>query len=131
MRVMVLVKATEASEACQLPSPELLAEMGAYNEELIAAGIMRDGGGLRPTHHGRRVALDNDDRPVRTGPFPRSESLVSGFWIWEVRDMDEALAWARRCPTSPQGPHELELRPYFQPKDYAPPRVAQPQAAEE
>lgn len=121
MRVMVIVKATEGSEAGQMPGADLIARMGAFNEELVAAGIMRDGGGLRPTRDACRVALAQPGCPVTEGPFPRSESLASGFWIWEVADMAEAKDWARRCPTSEHGPHELELRPLFAPEDYAQP----------
>ena len=117
MRMMVLVKATEASEAGRMPTPEFLETMGAYNRELVEAGIMRDGAGLRPTRDARRVDLRGEGGTA-DGPFPAEEGPVSGFWMWEVADMEEATAWARRCPTSPAGPHALELRPLYEPQDY-------------
>lgn len=118
MRVMVLVKATPESEAGLLPATDLLEAMGRYNQELIDAGIMRAGEGLRPSPEGKRVIFDGESRIVRDGPFEATSELVAGFWLWEVKDMDEALAWARRCPnTMPEG-GELEIRPLFEAEDF-------------
>ena len=103
MRVMVLVKATEESEAGIMPSTELLSAMGKYNEELIAAGIMQAGEGLKPSSEGKRVAFDGPGRTVIDGPFAATRELVAGFWLWQVRDMAEAVEWARRCPNPMPG----------------------------
>lgn len=118
MRVMVLVKATADSERGDMPSAELMAAMGRFNEELIAAGIMADGGGLKPTSQGRRIAFDGADRRVIEGPFGETNELVAGFWIWNVKDLDEAVAWARRCPNPMPGPSELEIRPFYEEADF-------------
>lgn len=114
MRVFVFVKATEESERGALPSPELIEAMGKYNEELINAGVMVGGDGLKPSSQGKRMAFDGDSRTVIDGPFAETRELVAGLWIWEVKDMDEALAWARRCPNPMSGPSELELRPVIE-----------------
>ncbi len=111
MRVIVFVKATEDSEASALPSPELIEAMGKYNEELINAGIMVGGDGLKASKFGKRIAFDGASRTVTDGPFAETRELVAGFWIWEVKDMDEAVEWAKRCPNPMPGPSELELRP--------------------
>jgi hypothetical protein len=111
MRVIVFVKATEDSEAGALPSPELIEAMGRYNEELIEAGIMVGGDGLKPSAQGKRIAFDGARRTVTDGPFSETRELVAGFWIWEVKDMDEAVEWAKRCPNPMPGPSDLELRP--------------------
>jgi hypothetical protein len=113
MRVMVLVKATKDSEAGILPTAELLAEMGKYNQELINAGLMKTGDGLKPSSKGTRVAFDGPSRTVIEGPFAATRELVAGFWLWEVKDMEEAVAWAKRCPNPMPGPSELELRPLY------------------
>src|SRR5690606_36538555 len=105
--VMVLVKATADSEAGAMPTRELLAAMGKYNEELIKAGIMVTGEGLRPSSHGKRIAFDGQSRTVYDGPFSATSELVAGFWLWEVKDMEEAVAWAKRCPNPMPGPSEL------------------------
>ncbi|ARJ68767.1 YciI family protein [Paracoccus contaminans] len=118
MRVMVLVKATENSERGEMPSAELLAAMGAFNAELAAAGVMTDGGGLRPSSEGRRIAFDGAGRQVSDGPFAPASELVAGYWIWTVRDMEEAGAWARRCPNPMPGPSVLELRPLYEETDF-------------
>lgn len=113
MRVMVLVKATADSEAGLTPSAEtteMFAAMGAYNEELIKAGIMLSADGLQPSSEGKRIAFDGDQRTVIDGPFVATTDLVAGFWVWQVRDMDEAIAWAKRCPNPMPGPSELEIR---------------------
>ena len=119
MRVLVFVKATEDSEASVLPSPELIDAMGKYNEELINAGIMVGGDGLKASKFGKRIAFDGDSRTVSDGPFAETRELVSGFWIWEVKDMDEAVAWAKRCPNPMPGPSDLELRPVITMEDFA------------
>jgi hypothetical protein len=118
MRVMVLVKATKESEAGLMPSTELLAAMGRFNEELAAAGIMLAGEGLHPTAKGKRVAFDGPRRTVIDGPFDAPGELVAGFWLWKVRDMEEAVAWAKRCPNPMPGPSELEIRPLFEAADF-------------
>ena len=119
MRVIVFVKATEDSEASALPSPELIEAMGKYNEELINAGIMVGGDGLKASKFGKRIAFDGASRTVTDGPFAETRELVSGFWIWEVKDMDEAVAWAKRCPNPMPGPSDLELRPVITMEDFA------------
>ena len=118
MRVMILVKATKESEAGVMPSTELLEAMGRFNEELVAAGIMLAGEGLHPSSKGKRVLFDGESRTVRDGPFAATNELVAGFWLWQVKDMDEALAWARRCPNPMPGPSELEIRPVFEAADF-------------
>ncbi len=118
MRVMVLIKATEDSEAGVMPSMELIQAMGAYNQELIEAGIMRDGAGLKPTSQGKRVAFDGDSRTVIDGPFDATSELVSGYWLWQVRDMDQAIEWIKRCPNPMLGPSEVEIRPLYEPADF-------------
>lgn len=118
MRVMVLVKATGDSEAGMLPSSELLEAMGRYNEELTKAGIMRAGEGLKPSSAGKRIAFDGAERLVIDGPFAETKELVAGFWIWEVKDMDEAVAWVKRCPNPMPGPSEIEIRPLYEMEDF-------------
>ncbi len=119
MRVVVLVKATEDSEEGILPSTELMEAMGKYNEELVDAGIMLMGDGLKPSLHGKRVAFDGPDRMVIDGPFAETKELVAGFWLWEVKDIDEAVAWVRRCPNPMNGPSEIEIRPLYEMADFA------------
>jgi len=118
MRVMVLVKATKDSEAGVMPSTELLEAMGKYNEELIKAGIMQAGEGLHPSAKGKRIAFDGAKRTVIDGPFAQTRELVAGFWIWKVKDMAEAVEWAKRCPNPMPGPSELEIRPVFDMADF-------------
>ena len=118
MRVMVLVKATEESEAGMMPSTELLEAMGQYNEELVNAGVMQAGEGLHPSSAGKRVAFDGSDRTVIDGPFASTSELVAGFWIWEVKDMDEAVEWVKRCPNPMQSAGEIEIRPLFEIEDF-------------
>lgn len=118
MRVMVLVRATRESEAGLMPATDLLEAMGRYNQELIDAGILQAGEGLRPSSEGRRVVFDGETRTVQDGPFEATSELVAGFWIWQVKDMDEALAWAKRCPNTMPGGGELELRPIFEAEDF-------------
>jgi len=118
MRVMVLVKATEDSEAGAMPSTELIEAMFNFNQELVEAGIMQGGDGLKPSSEGKRVAFDGDSRKVVDGPFPHISELVAGFWLWEVRDMEEALEWVRRCPNPMPGPSEVEIRPLYEIEDF-------------
>jgi len=119
MRVMVLVKATDESETGVMPSPELLAAMGAYNAKLIAAGILLAGEGLRPSSEGRRVAFDGPARTVLDGPFGATTELVAGFWLWQVKDLAEAVEWVKRCPNPMPGPSEIEIRPLYEMADFA------------
>jgi hypothetical protein len=115
---MVLVKANEDSEAGIAPSTELLNEMGKYNEELVKAGIMLDGEGLHPSSKGARIQFSGDDRRVVDGPFAETKELVAGYWVWQVRDMDEAIEWAKRCPNPTGAEGILELRPVFELDDF-------------
>jgi len=116
---MVLVKATRDSEAGFMPPPELLEAMGKYNEELARAGILLAGEGLKPSSQGKRVAFDGAGRTVADGPFPATSELVAGFWLWQVKDMAEAVEWVRRCPNPMPGPSEIEIRPLFEMEDFA------------
>jgi hypothetical protein len=118
MRVMVLVKATKDSEAGVMPSTELLAAMGQYNEDLVKAGILLAGEGLHPSAKGKRVAFDGPSRTVIDGPFAETRELVAGFWLWQVKDMAEAVAWVKRCPNPMPGPSEIEIRPVFEAADF-------------
>lgn len=118
MRVMVFVKATEDSEKGTLPTNELLEAMGRYNAELTKAGIMKVGEGLKPSSQGKRVAFDGSSRRVIDGPFPATRELVAGFWLWEVKDMDEAVSWVKRCPNPMPGPSEIEIRPLYEASDF-------------
>jgi hypothetical protein len=118
MRVMVMVKANEDSEAGVMPSTELLTQMGAYNEELVKAGIMLDGEGLHPSSRGVRIQFSGDDRSVVDGPFAETKELIAGYWVWQVRDMDEAIEWAKRCPNPMEGESVLEIRPVFEAEDF-------------
>jgi hypothetical protein len=118
MRVMVLVKASEDSEAGVMPPEELLTAMMNYNEELVKAGIMKDGDGLRPSSEGVRIHFDGPNRTVIDGPFTETKELVAGYWIWEVASMDEAIEWAKRCPNPMMGPSDLEIRPFYTMEDF-------------
>ena len=118
MRVMVLVKATNDSEAGAKPSTELLEAMGKYNEELVKAGIMLAGEGLKPSAQGKRVAFDGTRRTVIDGPFAETRELVAGFWLWQVRDMTEAVEWVKRCPNPMPGPSKIEIRPVVEAADF-------------
>src|SRR5262245_33082700 len=117
MRVMVLVKATEDSEKGLLPAPEMFEAMGRFNDQLREAGILRDADGLKASSHGKRVAFDGANRTVIDGPFAATRELVAGFWLWEVKDMDEAVAWVKRCPNPMPGPSEIEIRPVYEAAD--------------
>ena len=118
MRVMVLVKATKDSEAGVLPTTEELAAMGRFNEELVNAGVMLAGEGLKPSSQGARIALDGPQRRVIDGPFAETRELVAGFWLWQVRSMDEAIEWVKRCPNPMPGPSEIEIRPLYEAEDF-------------
>jgi hypothetical protein len=120
---MVLVKATEESEAGGLPDPAMMEAMGRFNEELREAGILRVGDGLKPSSAGKRVRFDGAERTVTDGPFAATSELVAGFWLWEVKDLDEAVAWVKRCPNPMPGPSEIEVRPLYEASDFADPRV--------
>ena len=119
MRVMVIVKATPESEAGQMPSQELLDAMNTYNEELVKAGIMLAGDGLKPSSEGARVLFSGSERSVVDGPFAETKELIAGFWLWEVRSLDEAIEWARRCPNPMEEDSVLEIRPVFEAEDFA------------
>jgi hypothetical protein len=120
MRVIVLVKATDDSEKGYSPDPwttEMMEAMGRFNDELRKAGILLMADGLKPSLWGKRVAFDGPDRTVIDGPFARPRELVAGFWIWDVKDMDEAVAWVKRCPNPMPGPSEIEIRPFYEMAD--------------
>ncbi len=119
MRVMVIVKATKNSEAGELPSEEMLAAMGQYNEELVKAGIMLAGDGLKPSSAGKRVRFSGGKKTVIDGPFAETKELIAGYWIWQVKSMEEALEWARRCPDPMPGEEsDLEIRPFYEAEDF-------------
>ena len=125
MRVMVIVKATKESEAENNPfdlegAAEMFAAMGKFNEELIQAGIMLAGDGLKPSKFGKRIHFDGNRRSVTDGPFAEAKELVAGYWIWQVRSLDEAVDWARRCPNPMPGPSDLEIRPLWEAEEFGP-----------
>ena len=118
MRVMVIVKASPESEAGQMPSEQLLADMGRYNEELVKAGVMLAGEGLHPSSKGVRVQFSGNRRTVVDGPFSETKELIAGFWLWQVRSMEEAIEWVRRCPNPQLSDSEIEIRPVFEADDF-------------
>ena len=118
MRVMVIVKATKDSEAGVLPSKELLEAMGKYNEELVKAGIMLAGQGLKPSSKGKRMRFSGTKRSVIDGPFAETKELIAGYWIWQVRSMEEAVEWLKRCPNPMPGDSEVEIRPVYEAADF-------------
>jgi len=118
MRVVVLVKANADTEAGVMPSEQMLSEMGKYNEELVKAGIMLDGQGLHPSSRGARIKFSGTRRSVVDGPFAETKELVAGFWVWQVRSMDEAIEWAKRCPNPTGEESVLEIRPVFEAEDF-------------
>ncbi|QBY53023.1 MULTISPECIES: YciI family protein [Cupriavidus] len=118
MRVMVIVKATSDSEAGKMPGTELLAAMGNFNEELVKAGIMLAGEGLHPSARGKRVRFSGKERTVTDGPFAQTNELIAGFWLWQVKSMDEAIAWVKRCPNPMEGESEIEIRQVFEADDF-------------
>ena len=118
MRVMVLVKASAESEAGVMPDTEMMAAMGRFNEELVKAGVLLAGEGLHPSSRGVRVRFSGASRTLVEGPFGQTDELVAGFWIWQVRSLDEAIEWARRCPNPMPGDSDLEIRPIFEAEDF-------------
>ena len=118
MKVMVIVKATADSEAGVLPSTEMFAAMGKYNEELVKAGIMLSGDGLKPSSKGARVHFSGKERTVSKGPFKNTEELIAGFWIWQVKSMEEAIEWVKRCPNPMPGDSDIDIRPFYELEDF-------------
>ena len=118
MRIMVLVKATKDSEAGMMPTTELFEAMGKFNEQLVNAGIMLAGDGLKPSSQGKCVAFDGPRRTVIDGPFAETRELVAGYWLWEVKDIAEAVEWVKRCPNPMPGPSEIEIRPLYEIADF-------------
>jgi len=118
MKVMVIVKATSDSEAGKMPGTELLAAMGNFNEELVKAGVMLAGEGLHPTSRGKRVRFSGPQRTVIDGPFAETKELIAGFWLWQVKSMEEAVEWVRRCPNPMEGESEIEIRQIFEADDF-------------
>jgi hypothetical protein len=131
MRVMVIVKASKESEAGALPDQKILTEMGKYNEELVKAGIMLAGEGLHATSKGARVRFSGDRRTVIDGPFTETKELIAGFWLWQVRSMDEAIEWLKRCPNPHNEETEVEIRPVFEPDEFGPEFIPELRAQEE
>lgn len=118
MKVMVIVKATTDSEAGILPDEKLLTDMGNFNEELVKAGVMLSGDGLKPSSQGVRVHFSGKERGVTNGPFTETKELIAGFWIWKVNSMDEAIAWVKKCPNPMPGDSDIEIRPIFEAEDF-------------
>ncbi len=118
MRVMVIVKADKNSEAGEMPDEKLLTDMGKFNEELVKAGIMLAGEGLHPSSRGARVRFSGAKRTVIDGPFAETKELVAGFWLWQVRSMEEAIEWVKRCPNPMKGESEIEIRRVFEAEDF-------------
>ncbi|VWC63744.1 dehydrogenase [Burkholderia lata] len=118
MRVMVIVKATATSESGAMPDTELLAAMGQYNEALVKAGVMLAGEGLHPSSRGKRVHFSGKDRTVIDGPFTETKELIAGYWLWEVKSMDEAVEWVKRCPNPMPVESDIEIRQIFSPEDF-------------
>ena len=118
MRVMVFVKANKDSEAGVMPSKEILTEMGKFNEELVKAGVMLAGEGLHPSAKGKRVRFSGPKRTVTDGPFAETKELIAGFWLWQVKSMEEALEWVKRCPNPMEGDSDIEIRPVFEMEDF-------------
>ncbi len=118
MRVMVLIKADKDTEAGVMPSEQLLTEMGAYNEELVKAGVMLAGEGLHPSSKGKRVRFAGEKRTVIDGPFTETKELIAGFWLWQVKSMDEAIEWVKRCPNPTGVEAEIEIRRVFEASDF-------------
>ena len=118
MRVMVMVKATEESEAGVMPSEQLLSDMTKFNEELVKAGVMLEGEGLHPSSKGVRVRFSGAKRTVIDGPFAETKELVAGFWMWQVKSLDEAIEWVKRCPNPMSGDSDIEIRPVFEAADF-------------
>jgi hypothetical protein len=121
MKVMVMVKATPSSEAGRMPTQALLGAMGRFNEELVKAGVMLAGEGLRPSSHGKRVRFAGEARTITDGPFSETKELVAGFWLWQVKSIEEAVEWVKRCPNPMPEASEIEIRPLFEAADFANP----------
>lgn len=119
MKVMVLVKATADSEAGVMPTPQLLAEMGRFNELLIKAGVMLAGEGLKPSREGKRVRFSGKSRTVTDGPFAETKELVAGYWLWEVKSVEEAVEWVKKCPNPMLTDSDIEIRPLYTAEDFA------------
>ena len=119
MKCMVIVRASKESELGEMPSAELLTAMGKYNNELISAGILKGGGGLKPTAKGKRVRFFGAQRKVIEGPFTPIEAQVAGYWLWEVNSMEEAIEWLKRCPNPMPGDSDIEIRPEYEAADFA------------
>jgi hypothetical protein len=115
---MVIVKATKESEAGVMPSRQLLADMGKFNEELVKAGVMLAGDGLHPSSKAARVKFSGNKRTVIDGPFTETKELIAGFWLWQVKSLDEAIEWVKRCPNPHEGESEIEIRPLFEAADF-------------
>src|ERR1041384_2110497 len=118
MRFMIMIKANKDTEAGIMPSEQLLADMGKFNEELVKAGVMRDGEGLQPSSKGARIKFSGDKRTVIDGPFAETKELVAGFWLWEAKSLDEAIEWAKKCPNPTGEESELEIRQVFENEDF-------------
>ena len=118
MRVMVIVKATADSESGQMPDTELMAEMGRFNEELVKAGILLAADGLRPSSHGKRVHFSGKNRSIIDGPFAETKELVAGYWLWQVKSMEEAVEWVKRCPNPMPGDSDIEIRPLYELEEF-------------
>ena len=131
MRFMVIVKATKDSEAGIMPSTELFAAMGKYNEELVKAGVMLAGEGLQPSSKGARVRFSGDNRTVIDGPFTETKELIAGFWLWQVRSKEEAIEWVKRCPNPMPGESEIEIRQVFEAEDFGEEFTPEARAREE
>jgi hypothetical protein len=131
MRVMVIVKATKDSEAGVLPDRQLLTDMGKYNEELVKAGIMLAGDGLQPSSKGARVKFSGSKRTVIDGPFTEAKELIAGYWLWQVRSLEEAIEWVKRCPNPTGVEGEIEIRPVFEASDFGPEFTPELQEQEE
>ena len=120
MRVMVVVKASKESESGAMPDQRILTEMGKFNEELVKAGIMVSGDGLKPSSAGKRVHFSGSKRTVIDGPFAETKELIAGYWVWKVKSMEEAIEWAKRCPNPHNEDSDLEIRPFFEMEDFGP-----------
>jgi hypothetical protein len=119
MKIMVLVKATQDSEAGVMPTPQLLADMGRFNEALVEAGVMLAGEGLKPSRFGKRVRFSGKSRLVTDGPFTETKELVAGYWLWEVKSIEEAVEWVKRCPNPMLTDSDIEIRPLYALEDFA------------
>ena len=131
MRVMVIVKATKSSEAGEMPGTELFDAMARYNEKLVNAGIMLAGEGLQPTSKGVRVRFSGDERIVTGGPFTETNELIAGFWLWQVKSMEEAIDWVKRCPNPMMEDSDIEIRPLYEVEDFAGALTPETRALEE